>query len=357
MCLWFQFSCNNGNCISSSLTCNNLDDCGDNSDEIGCGHCSSYQFQCFNGQCVDSTKACNGIPYDCTDNSDESSCTYTCATGSVRLVGTYSSSKDGYGRVELCYNNAWGTICGDSGWNDHAAEVVCEQLGYDYVSSLRNNLYGQGAGEILLSGLSCHGNEMTLFSCNRKNSVIGITGCSHILDAGVTCSSQATSCTLAQSGLVHSCAQTTISCAFRFGVMDNLIFADVIVLYKKKAHQVGLLSLSVDDNSLTLIIVFSVGVPVAVMGCTVWVLGLILRSIRYGRRTRLLVPTSAASVVVGVPATVVTTETTRVAFTTGNSSDPRRSFLAPATGHQATSYQATGYQATGYRAAGYASNL
>ena len=119
----------------------------------------------------------------------------------------------------------------------------------------------------------------------------------------------------------------------------------------------GLLSLSVDDNALTLIIVFSVAVPVAAMGCTVWVLGLILRSIRYGRRTRLLVPTSAASVVVGVPATVVTTETTRVAVTTGNSSDPRRSFLAPATGHQATSYQATGYQATGYRAAGYASNL
>ena len=59
----------------------------------------------------------------------------TCVTGSVHLVGTYSSSKDGYGRVEVCYNNAWGTICGDSGWNYNAAEVVCEQLGFGKLTS------------------------------------------------------------------------------------------------------------------------------------------------------------------------------------------------------------------------------
>ena len=78
---------------------------------------------------------------------------------------------------------------------DHT-HILLHTLHTDYVSSLRNNLYGQGAGEILLSGLSCHGNETTLFSCNRSNCVIGITNCSHIRDAGVTCSSQATSCTL-----------------------------------------------------------------------------------------------------------------------------------------------------------------
>ena len=32
--------------------------------------------------------------------------------------------------MEMCYNNTWGTICGDSGWNYNAAEVVCEQLGF-----------------------------------------------------------------------------------------------------------------------------------------------------------------------------------------------------------------------------------
>ena len=38
------------------------------------GSCYSYQFRCDSGQCVDSTLACNGISYDCSDNSDESGC-------------------------------------------------------------------------------------------------------------------------------------------------------------------------------------------------------------------------------------------------------------------------------------------
>ena len=32
-----EFSCDNGECISDISKCNDLDDCGDNSDEDGCG--------------------------------------------------------------------------------------------------------------------------------------------------------------------------------------------------------------------------------------------------------------------------------------------------------------------------------
>ena len=32
-----EFSCDNGECISDTLRCNDFDDCGDNSDEDGCG--------------------------------------------------------------------------------------------------------------------------------------------------------------------------------------------------------------------------------------------------------------------------------------------------------------------------------
>ena len=36
-CYSYQFSCDNGDCVPDSYRCNDFDDCGDNSDEDGCG--------------------------------------------------------------------------------------------------------------------------------------------------------------------------------------------------------------------------------------------------------------------------------------------------------------------------------
>ena len=45
-------------------------------------------------------------------------------TGNIRLVGGANSSE---GRVEICLNNQWGTVC-DQMWDDADARVVCRQL-------------------------------------------------------------------------------------------------------------------------------------------------------------------------------------------------------------------------------------
>lgn len=55
-----------------------------------------------------------------------SSETKNCDSGVVRLIGGSGKSE---GRLEVCLNDQWGTVCDDS-WDDRATAVVCRQLGY-----------------------------------------------------------------------------------------------------------------------------------------------------------------------------------------------------------------------------------
>lgn len=92
------------------------------------------------------------------------------------------------GRVELCFNNQWGTVCDDF-WDIRDARVACRQLGFaDAVRPTRFASFGQGTGPIYLDNLMCTGNETRLQDCPHNG--IGSHNCFHFEDAGVECSSK-----------------------------------------------------------------------------------------------------------------------------------------------------------------------
>lgn len=53
-------------------------------------------------------------------------CLIPCMEGEVRLADTVTSPYSG--RVEVCLNGDWVSVCLD-GWSDEEAQVVCEAVG------------------------------------------------------------------------------------------------------------------------------------------------------------------------------------------------------------------------------------
>ncbi|CAI8006190.1 Deleted in malignant brain tumors 1 protein [Geodia barretti] len=108
----------------------------------------------------------------------------SCEDEQVRLVGGGTGAE---GRVELCYNNTWGTVCDDF-WDVEDARVVCRQLGlpFQFATAHGQARFGQGIGRIHLDDVECSGLEVLLLSCPSNE--VGDHNCDHSEDAGVMCS-------------------------------------------------------------------------------------------------------------------------------------------------------------------------
>ena len=123
-----------------------------------------------------------------------------CSEGAIRLVGGVDLTE---GRVEICFNDEWGTVC-DQMWDVADAAVVCRQLGLNYTGKsyiLHVDLlefsttlvleaqtqasFDEGTGRIWLDNVQCTGSERTLMNCTASFNETNT--CTHAQDAGVSC--------------------------------------------------------------------------------------------------------------------------------------------------------------------------
>lgn len=121
-----------------------------------------------------------------------------CSDGDVRLV---DGSVDYEGRIEICINRVWGTVCSTTyrytyshyiRWDVNDAKVVCHQLGHQELGATvytSSSTFGDGTGPVFLSDIHCDGSEANLLECNNFNFVQLASNhyCTHSRDVGLRC--------------------------------------------------------------------------------------------------------------------------------------------------------------------------
>ena len=83
----------------------------------------------------------------------------------VRLTG---SNLPFAGSIEMSYYGVWGGVWG-YGMDIHVGHVVCRQLGYSGAQQVfPRAVFGNGKGPLLMSRITCNGNESELSQCTSE---------------------------------------------------------------------------------------------------------------------------------------------------------------------------------------------
>jgi len=99
----------------------------------------------------------------------------------VRLSGSNSSHE---GRVEVYYDNKWGTICDDH-WGLREATIVCKMLNFSGAFQVGYFGAGNKSFPIWMDNVKCRGDEQSVAACRHRG--WEEHDCSHAEDAGVVC--------------------------------------------------------------------------------------------------------------------------------------------------------------------------
>ena len=116
----------------------------------------------------------------------------SCSTGDIRIAVNSTNITSGSleGRLEVCINNAWGTVCNERFGSEDAAVACFGVAGFSRqeASVLPGGPAVSGDGPIFLSDLNCDGSERTLLECRRQdNQPLGLQTCDHTSDVSISC--------------------------------------------------------------------------------------------------------------------------------------------------------------------------
>ena len=155
---------------------------GDESNITNCGHNETGVYNCKHSEEV--AVECLGMLYHLHN------CLFKCFILSVpkfcppvRLVGGESENK---GRVEIYYNNTWGTVCSDYYWKEIDSNTVCRQLGYTGTTRYYLSPFiGHESVPVWMDRVSCGTYDICLGKCPFNG--FGKSRCQHTQDVFVNC--------------------------------------------------------------------------------------------------------------------------------------------------------------------------